>query len=97
MPTKHIDSKGAILRRKYPRRVLTSLLFLLTDPKRRTGEWLWCWMGDPDIRRWEGACLRRHHEKYPIIDSVIDLESDYRNTKIFNNLHRSILNACEAY
>ena len=32
-----------------------------------------------------------------IIDSVTDLESDYKNTKLFNNLHRSILDAYEAY
>ena len=32
-----------------------------------------------------------------IIDSVIDLESDYKNTKLFNNLYRSILDAYEAY
>ena len=32
-----------------------------------------------------------------IIDSIIDLESDYKNTRLFNNLYRNILDAYEAY
>ena len=32
-----------------------------------------------------------------IMDSVVDLEADYKNTKLFNNLRRSILDAYEAY
>ena len=37
MPMKHIDSKGAILRHKYPHRVFTALWLLVTDPERRAG------------------------------------------------------------
>ena len=37
MPMKHIDSKGAILRRKYPRPVFTVFWLLVTDRKRRAG------------------------------------------------------------
>ena len=36
MPMNHIDSKGAILHRVHPRRVLTALRFLPTEPKRPT-------------------------------------------------------------
>ena len=37
MLMRHIDSKGAILRHKYPRPVFTASWLLVTDPKRRAG------------------------------------------------------------